>query len=122
MKIERFEEIQAWQKARELVKAVYQSTNDGSFARDYSLKDQIRRASVSVMSNIAEGFARQTDKEFVQFLHVASGSAAEIQSQLYVARDLDYVSDEEFGRISGLAGETARLIMGFIKYLKGAKR
>ncbi|MCK4221673.1 MAG: four helix bundle protein [Dehalococcoidia bacterium] len=122
MKIERFEEIQAWQKARELVKAVYQSTNGGSFARDYSLKDQIRRASVSVMSNIAEGFARQTDKEFVQFLHVASGSAAEIQSQLYVARDLDYVSDEEFGRISGLAGETARLIMGFIKYLKGAKR
>jgi len=122
MKIERFEDIQAWQKARELVKVVCQSTDGGSFARDYSLRDQIRRASVSVMSNIAEGFARQTDKEFVQFLHVASGSVAEVQSQLYVAKDLGHISDEEFGRIGGLAGETARLIMGFVKYLKGANR
>ena len=122
MKIERFEDIQAWQKAGELVKVIYQSTDGGSFARDYSLRDQIRRASVSVMSNIAEGFARQTDKEFVQFLHVASGSVAEVQSQLYVAKDLGYISDEEFGRIGGLAGETARLITGFIKYLKGANR
>lgn len=119
MKIERFEDIQAWQKARELVKSIYQVTNEGDFARDYSLKDQIRRASISVMSNIAEGYARQTDKEFTQFLYIALGSVAEVQSQLYIARDLNYTSQEEFSKIYELGSEVARLITGFIKYLRG---
>lgn len=122
MKIEKFEDIQAWQKARELVKSVYRITSRGGFAKDYSLKDQIRRASVSIMSNIAEGFARQTNKEFIQFLHIALGSVAEVQSQLYVAQDLNYVSKEEFGRIYELSSEVARLVTGFIKYLQGAQR
>jgi four helix bundle protein len=120
MKIERFEDIQAWQKARELVKSIYQVTSEGNFARDYGLKDQIRRASVSIMSNIAEGYARQTNKEFNQFLHIALGSVAEVQSQLYIAQDLNYISKEEFGRIYELASESARLITGFIKYLRGS--
>lgn len=119
MKIERFEDIQAWQKARELARSIYQITNEGDFAKDFTLKDQIRRASISVMSNIAEGFARQTNKEFSQFLYVAKGSTAEVQSQLHIAQDLNYISGEEFDGIYALAGETAKLITGFIKYLKG---
>jgi len=116
--IERFEDIKAWQKARDLAKQVYDMTCQGNFATDHALKDQIRRASVSVMSNIAEGYARQTDKEFVQFLHIALGSVAEVQSQLYVARDMDYVSNGQFGQAYELTSETARLISGFIKYLR----
>ena len=94
-------------------------TSEGNFARDYSLKDQIRRAAVSTMSNIAKGYARQTDKEFLQFLHIALGSVAEVKSQLYVAQDLGYVAKGEFDGISELSSEVARLITGFIKYLKG---
>ena len=101
---------------------IYNTTSKGDFARDYSLKDQLRRASVSVMSNIAEGYARQTDKEFNQFLHIASGSIAEVQSQLYIAQDLSYISKEEFNRIYELSSEVARLITGFIKYLQGIQR
>jgi len=109
MKIERFEDIEAWKKARELVNSVYSVTSEGPFAKDYSLKDQVRRASVSVMSNIAEGYARQTDKEFVQFLHIALGSVAEIQSQFYIARDLGYIADAEFNQVYEMASETARI-------------
>jgi len=72
-KVKKFEDVIAWQKARELVKMVYEMTRKGDFARDFSLKDQIRRAAVSIMSNIAEGFPRQTDKEFIQFLYIAKG-------------------------------------------------
>jgi len=118
-KIERFEDIKAWQQARSLVKEVYQATGEAKFAKDFSLKDQIRRAAVSIVSNIAEGFSRQTDKEFVQFLHIAKGSTSEVQSQLYVALDLDYVNSEEFKRLYDEADQVARLISGFIKYLKG---
>jgi len=118
-KIERFEDIKAWQQARSLVKEVYQATGEAKFAKDFSLKDQIRRAAVSIVSNIAEGFSRQTDKEFVQFLHIAKGSTSEVQSQLYVALDLDYINSEEFKRLYDEADQVARLISGFIKYLKG---
>ncbi len=118
MGIERFEDIQAWQKARELLSAIYQVTSDGSFARDWSLKDQIRRAAISVMSNIAEGYARQTDREFQQFLYIALGSVAEVQSQLYIALDLNYVDKEEFNSLREISDETARLTRGFIKYLQ----
>jgi len=116
--IERFEDIKAWQKARDLAKSTYAITSQRNFAKDYSLKDQISRASVSVMSNIAEGYARQTDKEFAQFLYIALGSVAEVQSQLYVAQDLGYVSNAQFEQIYELSSETARLINGFIKYLR----
>ena len=116
--ITRFEDIEAWKKGRELAKDIYTVTATGEFARDYGLKDQIRRAVVSVISNIAEGFSRQTDKEFVQFLHIAKGSTSEVQSQLYIAVDLGYISQEEFSKLYNQADEVARLISGFIKYLK----
>lgn len=122
MKIERFEDIQAWQKARELVNRIYSTTNKGDFAKDYSLKDQLRRASISVMSNISEGYARQTDKEFAQFLYIALGSATEAQSLLYTAQDLNYISKEEFDNIYELSSEVARLIAGFRKYLQRAQK
>lgn len=95
-KIEKFEDIIAWQKARELVTQIYALSNKDKFSKDYSLKDQVRRAAVSVMSNISEGFARQTDKEFTQFLYIARGSALEIQGQIYIALGLDYVTKDEF--------------------------
>jgi four helix bundle protein len=119
MKIKKFEDIEAWKKARELVRTIYDLSSNGNFAKDYSLKDQIRRGCVSVMSNIAEGYARQTDKEFVQFLYIALGSVAEVQSQLYIAQDLNYLSGEQFDEVYKLSSEVARLITGFTKYLQG---
>jgi len=117
--IKRFEDIEAWKKGRQLAKGIYTLTARGEFARDYGLKDQIRRAVVSVISNIAEGFSRQTDQEFVQFLHIAKGSTSEVQSQLYIALDLGYISQEEFSKLYNQADEVAKLISGFIRYLKG---
>lgn len=119
-KIEHFEDINAWQKARQLVTEIYKvTTQNEEFSKDFGLKDQIRRASVSIMSNIAEGFSRQTDKEFIQFLYVAKGSASEAQNQLYVAFDLKYISEADFKKLYELSEETTKLISGFIKYLKG---
>ena len=117
-KVKKFEDVMAWQKVRELVKMVYKMTREGDFARDFSLKDQFRRAAVSVISNIAEGFSRQTDKEFVQFLYIAKGSISEIQSQLYVAFDLGYVEVQEFNKAYELSSEVARLLTGLIRYLQ----
>jgi len=113
-----FEDIDAWQRARALIKEIYALTDQGDFARDFSLKDQIRRASVSIMSNIAEGFERDGTKEFIQFLSIAKGSVGEVKSQLYVALDRGYVTRNEFNRLSELTGETARLIAGLMIYLK----
>ena len=118
-RINRFEEIEAWKKARVLVKQVYEMTGRPSFSKDFALKDQLRRAAVSIISNIAEGFSRQTDQEFIQFLFIAKGSVSEVQSQLYVALDLGYVPDGHFSRCYEGADEVARLLSGFIKYLKG---
>ena len=116
--IQRFEDIQAWQKARVLTRMIYQATNgDTIFGRDCGLKDQIRRASVSIMSNIAEGFARKTDKEFGRFLHIALGSVAEVQSQLYVALDQEYLAEKEFQEMYDAASEAARLTTAFVQYL-----
>jgi len=117
-KIERFEDIKAWQCAKQLTKQVYDITSDSHFAKDFALRDQTRRAAISVMSNIAEGYSRQTDKEFIQFLHIALGSVAELQSQLYIAQDLSYISDSQFKEVHELSTETAKLINGFIKYLR----
>jgi len=111
--IRRFEDIEAWKKARVLVKEVYKVTAAGRFLKDFSLRDQIRRAAVSIISNISEGFSRQTDKEFVQFLHIAKGSTSEVQSQLYIGADLGYISQEEFDNLYKQADEVGRLIFGF---------
>ncbi len=117
-KIERFEDIQAWQKARLLAKEVYSVSNSGGFSKDFGLRDQIRRAAVSIMLNIAEGFARKTDREFIQFLVIAHGSTAEVQAALYVALDQNYVKDEIFEKLYKMADETSKMIMGLSSYLK----
>lgn len=113
-----FEDIDAWKKARELTRSVYKATAKGTFARDYSLRDQIRRASVSVMSNVAEGHGRGGRKEFLQFLSMAQGSTNEVCSHLYVALDLGYIDDEQFRALTGLAHESARLVGGLSRYLR----
>jgi four helix bundle protein len=113
----RFEDIEAWQEARKLSALIYSMTKRGDFSRDFGLKDQIRRASVSVMSNIAEGFDRGGNKEFIQFLYIAKGSAAEVKAQLYVALDAGYITKDMFQKIYNQANATAKLIGGFIRYL-----
>ena len=114
---ERFEDIEAWKKARSLVNAVYKLTATGDFARDYGLKDQIRRASVSVLSNIAEGFEREGNAEFCRFLAIAKGSCGEVRAQLYVALDQHYITSEQFDEAVRRAIEVSRMISGLIKYL-----
>lgn len=118
-KIERFEEIKAWQLAKDLVTTVYRSSENGRFAQDYSLRDQIRRAAVSVMSNIAEGFERGTDKDFQRFLYMAKGSAGEVRSHLFVANELGYLTVEEFSVLRGKAEDVSKSLSGFITYLYG---
>ena len=113
----KFEDILAWQKARMLTKRVYQVTRQEEFARDYGLRDQIRRASVSIMANIAEGFGRKTNKEFANFLVMSHGSAAEVQSHLYIALDLTYIDDETFKELYALVDEISRMIMALCQHL-----
>lgn len=118
MKIERFEDIKAWQEARSLVKILYlEAKANNAFWRDYKFREHIIEAAVSIMSNIAEGFSRRTKKEFVQFLFIAKGSAAEVQSKLYVALDLGYVSEETFKKFYSKVDEIAKMLSGFITYL-----
>jgi len=121
-KIERFEEIEAWQDARLLVKGIYEVTDGGRFARDFGLRDQIRRASISTMSNIAEGFERGSDKDFIRFLYMAKASAGEVRSQLYVALDLGYVDQQKTDEIGSLVQTVSRRISGFFRYLKSTVR
>ncbi len=118
MKIERFEDILAWQKARQLTREIYTASNRGQFARDFGLLDQTRRASVSIMGNIAEGFERGGDKEFSQFLSIAKGSSGEVRSHLYVALDQKFLSQPEFESLSLQATEISRMISGLMNYLK----
>jgi len=120
--IERFEDIQAWQAARELTRMVYAVSTRGAFAKDYRLRDQIQGSAISVMSNIAEGFDAATDREFIRFLGYARRSATELQSQLYIALDQGYISRPEFVQIYTQTRETKRLIGGFIRYLRGGPR
>ena len=123
MKIERFEDVKAWQEARVLVNMVCDATKaDKDFAGDYRFRDQIHSAAFSVMSNIAEGFSRRTTKEFGQFLFIAKGSAAEVQSQLYVALDQGYINKDKFEELYAKSDEVARLISGFIRYLLNKDR
>ena len=114
----KFEEIECWKKARELTRRVYEITNKPAFARDFGLKDQIRRASVSVMSNIAEGYDRSGTAEFVHFLATAKGSAAEVRCQLYVAADQGYIQKFHFNELNALANEILRMLSGLMTYLR----
>ena len=118
MKIERFEDIEAWQLARELTRKVYALTKKPGFAKDYGLKGQIQEAAGSSMHNIAEGFDAETNAEFMRFLRYAKRSCTEVQSELYVALDQEYISQAEFGEVYEQARRTRAAIRGFINYLK----
>ena len=125
-KIEQFEDLTSWQKAREMNRLIYTATRNGAFAKDFGLRDQIRRASISVMSNIAEGFERGGDKEFIQFLANAKGSCGEVRCQLYAALDEKYLVQTEFKELYDKSVEISRLISGLMRYLhrselKGSK-
>ena len=111
-RIERFEDFIALQKARKLTADIYRVTNEGSFARDFGLKDQIRRAAVSSMSNLAEGFERGRPAEFHQFLSIAKASCAELRAQLYVALDVGYISLPTFDRLMAQATEVGQILGG----------
>ena len=116
--IKRFEEILAWQKARELVRETYRVCGIAPFSKDFGLKDQICRAAVSSMTNVAEGFGRKSSKDFAHFLDIARGSTLEVQSLLYVAHDLNYLQSTEFEKLYKIAEETISLIGGFTSYLR----
>ena len=118
MKVERFEDIEAWKEARKLVNRVYGVCSVNEFKKDYSLVDQIRRAAISVMANISEGFARKGNKEFSQFLFIAKSSAAELQSHLYVALDQKYINKDTFDELYQDADKIQRQLSNFIKYLQ----
>ena len=120
-KFNSFEEINSWQKARHFNKRVYEITDNQNFKRDFDLVRQIRRASISISSNIAEGFERNTDKEFIHFLYIAKASAGEVRSQLYLASDLNYIEKVEFEELFKNVSDISKLISGFIKYLSRKK-
>lgn len=117
-KLNTFEEIISWKKARLFNRRIYLVTEDQKFKKDFDLARQIRRASVSISSNIAEGFERNTDKEFIYFLYVAKASAGEVRSQIYLAFDLNYISKETFDHLLCEITEISKLLGGFIKYLE----
>ena len=117
-KIQRFEDIQAWQEARSLTKEIYTVSGSGQWAKDYALRDQIRRALISVMSNIAEGFERLTDAEFARFLSVAKASAIEVKAQLYVALDQGYIDQARFNELYEQCDKVTRYLGSFIRYLR----
>lgn len=116
--IARFEEIEGWKKGRELARRIYAISATGKLERDFELRGQMRRAAVSILSNIAEGFERGGTKEFVQFLAIAKGSAGEIKAQLYVALDVGYINEQQFAELYGLSNEVVLLIGGLMRYLQ----
>jgi len=116
-RINRVEDCIAWQLARELTREIYRETSSGAFKRDFGLRDQIRRAAVSVASNIAEGFERGGNKEFIQYLYQAKGSCGEIRTQLFIARDLEYLTEETFHSLSQKVLRTSEVTAGLIRYL-----
>jgi four helix bundle protein len=121
-KFGKFEEIQAWQRAYEVTLAVYKITSGGSFSKDFGLRDQIRRASVSIMANIAEGHGRRTNSEFANFLNLSRGSAAEVQSHLYIAHGLNYVSKPDFDELYQKLTEISRMTLSLAQYLRSTDK
>jgi four helix bundle protein len=116
--VRQFEDLAVWQEARQLVSAIYIASKQRAFHADYALREQIRRAAVSTMSNIAEGFERGTRKEFVQFLNIAKGSNGEVRSQLQVASDQKYISEKEFAALRDASILLSKRIASFIRYLE----
>jgi four helix bundle protein len=114
----RFEDLEVWQKAKELTNSIYSASSSGSFSKDFGLRDQIRRAAVSIMSNIAEGFESQTQAMFIQYLARAKGSAGEVRAQLYIARDQGYITEDQFNIIFTLAEVCSKQLARFIQYLE----
>jgi len=114
MKIDKFEDILAWQKAGKLTIIIYELFKDN---RDFSFRDQIRRAVISIMNNIAEGFERRGDKELKYFLYIAKGSCAEVRSMLYIALKLEYITKKDFNELYNLTVEISKMLSGFIKIL-----
>ena len=115
--IKAFEDIEAWQKARQFCKEIYKLTQEGSFAKDFSLRDQINRSSGSIMDNIAEGFERGSKNEFIQFLSYSKGSAGETRSQLHRAFDRNYITETTFQKLNEESQEISKMIGGFTNYL-----
>jgi four helix bundle protein len=118
MAVKLFEELEVWKEARRLTQRIYQLTKNENFSKDFALRDQIRRASVSIMSNIAEGFERGGNQEFVQFLYVAKASCGEVRSQAYVALDQNYVSSTEVDELMNSFKRLSSMISNFIAYLR----
>jgi len=120
--IKSFEDIQAWQKSRGMTRQIYEITSHGGFSKDFVLRDQLRRATASIMLNIAEGFGRRTDREFSQFLSHAHGSAAEVQSALYVALDQGYIDQKTFEQLYASIDEISKMLLSFSNYLLNESR
>ena len=114
----RFEDLEVWQRAKDLTNLIYKYSADGSFSRDFGLRDQMRRASVSIMANIAEGFESQTQAMFIKYLGHAKGSAGELRAQLYIAKDQGYISEESFSEMFSLSEICSKQIARFIQYLE----
>lgn len=116
-----FEDLEVWKLARELTNKIYKITSNGSFSKDFDLRSQIRRASVSVMSNIAEGYERGGNQELIQFLSIAKGSSGEVRSQIYVALDQGYVDENECKRLLDVFKKLSIMINNFMDHLKGSR-
>lgn len=121
-KIERFEDIVAWQKAIELCDSIYAITLRNNFAMDYALKDQIRKSAISVPSNISEGFERESNNQFIYFLVIAKASAGELRTQLTIAKNQNYISSEEFQHLKEQCLNVSKLISGFVSYLREKRK
>ena len=116
--IRKFEDLEAWRHSRALVQEVYSITAGGAFAKDFGLRDQIRRASVSIMANIAEGYERDDNAEYIRFLSIAKGSVGEVKSHLYIARDQNYLNQDQFDHMFSITDRLGKLIGGLMIYLK----
>ena len=120
MKVNSFEDLQVWKDSRTLVKSIYQLTSVGKFSKDFGLREQIQRAAVSIMNNIAEGFERNNNKEYIKFLGYSKRSAGEVRSMLYVATDLGYISQDSFNTLYQMSINIITQLSNFIKYLKSS--
>lgn len=118
MKFNRFEDIDVWIASRNLVKEIYEITERQLLAKDFGFKDQIRRCAVSIPSNIAEGYERKSNKEFIRYLFIAKGSAGELRTQLYLAKDLNYIDEKIFNELIKKSEDISKSLSGFIKYLQ----
>jgi four helix bundle protein len=114
----RFEDLEVWQRAKDLTNLIYKYSTDGIFSRDFGLRDQMRRAAVSIMSNIAEGFESQTQSIFIKYLGHAKGSAGEVRAQLYIAKDQGYLTEDQFSEMFSIAEICSKQLAKFIQYLE----